>query len=245
MARNFNGADQNLALGSATALEITGDISVFFWIKAPAAFEEDIFNCYDRDSPFSGWGLALNHVGSGQLIYWSNGIGSWQTSTAALDNNAWRSTGITISGTGAGAGTFYLDGATNGTWTHSAPGASGQNKAIGSRYDPTNYFTGDLAEIAVWNTALTGAEAAALAKGFSPLFVRPSALVAYWPLIGRTDPEIDVWKNRLAGTLTNAPAAADHPRVIYPAAPLITEAPGAAFNPAWAKGSNIVMGTYQ
>lgn len=46
-------------------------------------------------------------------------------------------------------------------------------------------FIGDIADIAVWNIALTSTEIAILATGVSPLKIRTSNLVAYWPLNGR------------------------------------------------------------
>ena len=48
---------------------------------------------------------------------------------------------------------------------------------------PTFYVSGMLGEAAVWNVALLPAEIAILAKGFSPLFIRPQNLVSYRPLI--------------------------------------------------------------
>lgn len=41
---------------------------------------------------------------------------------------------------------------------------------------------GDISEVGYWNVALTDADVAVLAKGVSPLLVRPEGLVAYWSL---------------------------------------------------------------
>lgn len=71
---------------------------------------------------------------------------------------------------------------------------------------------GYLANAAIWDVALTTAEAYSLSRGFSPLQIRPANLVAYWPLIGRTNPEIDI----VGGynlTLSGAPGIAPHPPV--------------------------------
>lgn len=77
-----------------------------------------------------------------------------------------------------------------------------------------NHFAGDMAEAAIWNIDIGVPARAVLAAGFAPSLVRPEALVAYWPLIGRYAPEID----RVGGanmTVSGA-AAADHTRMIYP-----------------------------
>jgi hypothetical protein len=62
--------------------------------------------------------------------------------------------------------------------------------------------------------ALTDDEAVILSLGYSPVFVRPANLVAYWPLVGRSSPEPDI----VGGydmTLVGSPTVADHPRIIY------------------------------
>ena len=48
----------------------------------------------------------------------------------------------------------------------------------------TRTWEGGLAEVAAYAAELTAGEIAALADGFSPLLVRPDALVGYWPLGG-------------------------------------------------------------
>jgi len=75
-------------------------------------------------------------------------------------------------------------------------------------------WSGRIAEAAIWNVALSDAEVASLAKGYSPLFIQPTALVAYWPLIGHATTEIDS-VGGFGLTVTGATKAA-HPRIIYP-----------------------------
>ena len=53
-----------------------------------------------------------------------------------------------------------------------------------------------------------------LARGYSPLFVRPQNLVAYWPLIRDED------QDRVGGydmAAYNTPSVAAHPPIIYSA----------------------------
>jgi len=42
---------------------------------------------------------------------------------------------------------------------------------------------GKLAEVAIWNVALTAAEIATLAEGFLPTFIKPESLISYYPLV--------------------------------------------------------------
>lgn len=71
-------------------------------------------------------------------------------------------------------------------------------------------FNGTIAEAGIWNVALTDAEIASLAAGFTPGQVRPQSLTFYAPLLRDL---IDVRGGR---TITNINSAtvATHPRVI-------------------------------
>jgi hypothetical protein len=80
------------------------------------------------------------------------------------------------------------------------------------------YFDGLIAEVGIWGAVLTDAEVASLAKGVSPLMVRPQSLVAYYPLYGRGSTEPD-YINGLGLTPTNSPVAAEHPRAYRPWSP--------------------------
>lgn len=122
-----------------------------------------------------------------------------------------------VVGVSATSAISYCNGGTPGTDTTSCTPSGFDNTtiAVSHRDTHTKYFSGDIAEVAIWNAALDANEVTSLARGYSPLLVRPSALVAYWPLIGRFDPEIDVRAGQNF-TLTNTPIYADHPKIIYP-----------------------------
>jgi hypothetical protein len=115
----------------------------------------------------------------------------------------------------------YLDAAGKQTGTVDVPlsdynvtniGVLGSGAILG------NYWDGDLAHAAIWNVALTDAEVASLAIGFSPLFVRPQNLLAYWPLL-RSDNDIVGGYHM---TAFNGPTWIDQPPIIMPAAPFIS-----------------------
>ena len=90
--------------------------------------------------------------------------------------------------------------------------------AVGVSADvtPFGYMSGPVAEAAVWDVALTAADAAILASGYSPLFVRPQNLVFYVPLVRDNDEDI---VGGISMTAFNAPTIASHPPVIRPASP--------------------------
>lgn len=132
--------------------------------------------------------------------------------------NTWAHCGaVFASGTSR---TAYKDGTPGSAETTSNTPSGFDTTNIGRHHDPSfrNYVSGQLAEVAIWNAALTTAEMASLSKGLCPLLVRPDAIVAYWPLIGRTSPEIDV-VGGFGMTVTGA-TAAEHPRIYLPSSGL-------------------------
>lgn len=76
---------------------------------------------------------------------------------------------------------------------------------------------GDVAEVAVWGTKLTAAEFALGGAGLHPLFIRPQSLLAYWPLWGVYNPEINALSGAFNLNLVNSPTfVEDHPPLFYP-----------------------------
>ncbi len=81
-----------------------------------------------------------------------------------------------------------------------------------------NYMNGRVAEVGVWNVALTASEIESLASGISPLMVRPHALVFYAPMLTTTGNQRD-WVGGLSLAPTNTPTDIDHPAIVYPFQP--------------------------
>jgi hypothetical protein len=165
----------------------------------------------------------------------NTGNAAAQSSTTTTADAAWHhAAGGFASATSRLA---YLDGGAAGSNTTNIAFNAGINRVdIGvERYNaisPVNYLNNDLAEAAIWSTDLTATEIAILARGVSPLLVRPTALVFYAPILGRYSPEPDV-RGGLSLTVTGT-TVADHGRVFYPRrAGLIAvpDAAGAAFLP--------------
>ena len=72
------------------------------------------------------------------------------------------------------------------------PPAAPNELLIGKRSNDSQFFGGDIAELAIWNIALSDDDVFALGdpdNRVSPLLVRPDALVGYWPLVGFAAPE--------------------------------------------------------
>ena len=119
--------------------------------------------------------------------------------------------------------TAYINGGSAVTETTTVAPTGLDRTNLGTRWNTTRglFLNGRLAECGIWNVALTADEVATLAAGYSPLFVRPTALVGYWPLFARGTNE-EQWSGVSAFVPTNTPTATQHPpRIIYPSRPRI------------------------
>jgi hypothetical protein len=157
--------------------------------------------------------IALSGPGGGQVGFCGSrrggtldyGIaGSWTL-------NQWHHLGGVFASSTSRTG--YLDGV-GGTPNTTSITPTGLDKTgIGAivRSTLANPFSGDIAEVAVWNIDLTDDEMAALAAGFCPLLIRPGNLVAYWPLIRGLKDRMGGYDLTASGTTVSP-----HCRVIYP-----------------------------
>lgn len=108
--------------------------------------------------------------------------------------------------------TAYWNGSA-GTPNTTAATPSGVNSiVIGARYNTTlgAYFGGALAEVAIWNVALTADEIAAHAAGVSADQIRPGSLVYYPDLIRDVR---DLRGGRAISELGTGTTFFDHPRI--------------------------------
>jgi hypothetical protein len=105
--------------------------------------------------------------------------------------------------------TAYVD-TTSGTNTTNVPSYTVDSLTIGVAAAQANTFSGDLADFAVWDVALTADDVASLTAGFKPFRVRPQHLLYYVPMVR----DVNEIRNSIAFTASaNAPVVADHPRV--------------------------------
>lgn len=114
--------------------------------------------------------------------------------------------------------TIYVNGAATGTDTTAitADGLDVVGLGIRKLTTWTLPWGGLLAEVAVWDVALTSSELSSLSSGAAPFMIRPANLKFYAPLTGRET--TSEWN--LVGaavSLTNSPAvSALHPRIYLP-----------------------------
>lgn len=145
-------------------------------------------------------------------------------STAGPATNTWFHAAAVF--TSATSRASFLNGGNKGTDTTNITPASLDRTSIGLRDNVSgdqafaSGGTGYIADVAIWNVALTDAEVLSLSKGFSPLKVRPSGLVFYCPLLGIT-PEPNLINAATAPTIQGTLTAGPHAPLIMPRRSLI------------------------
>jgi hypothetical protein len=108
----------------------------------------------------------------------------------------------------------------------------------------TFFFPGKIAHAQVWNRKLSNAEIKQAHECPGSVL---NGLVAYWPLFGSDTPELDLSGNGNTGAVTGATESTDGPPIFIPSSPRTSffyddPTPPTGFKPAWARGSNILLG---
>jgi hypothetical protein len=213
MARHFDGTDDAIHIpvpaGAATAYSQHGLLNIVVppGTEMATSWEEG-FNNAEHEKY-----LLVTNTGASHWVAFDGASRQTTPSAAAMASDTWYGQGFTQNATTL---THYFNGVAVGSVAaagiyslYAAPVmALGHGTANG-------FMTCRWAEWALWSEILTAREFAALAKGFSPLLIRPHALLRYMPLLGRITPEREYIEG-LTATHVNSPVQYDHPRVIMP-----------------------------
>ena len=144
-------------------------------------------------------------------------VGTWYNVVAAWDGtnqDIWLSTGDTAAAGVVEASMNADDG---------YPLAIGGGRAGA----PQRSFDGSIAEVAIYTSGSypTAGEVAGFHSA-RPLSVRMNGLASYWPIIGRSSPEVDLISKQDM-TIAGTPTVSPHPPIMYPALPMVAHAPSA------------------
>jgi hypothetical protein len=178
-----------------------------------------LFSLCDKDSDYIYWALSIRGAVAGDYIraearIASGGDGAPAISSAGYSAGVWNHAGGVWSAANARA--VYLNGGNKGTNSTSIAVSAIDRMGLAAlvRLNDAQFLDGKLAEFGLWNVALTDADFAMLALGFSPLVVKPDSLVRYIRLIDTT------YRDLVMGDTLAASGAGDakyaHPRMYYP-----------------------------
>lgn len=206
MSRLLNGSTEWLRTAAAIASVTPLTLACWFWLTDSAAAR--VIMCIDDGTANERFQMNHNIGGAIAALVANAGTTSQATTVATASSSAWHHGAAVFAS--ATSRSIYLDGGNvQSNATSRTPGAL-NSTTIGARNGGGTSFAGYLAEVAIWNAALTAAEAALLGlTRVSPLMIRSANLVAYAPLMGQGSPEIDIVRGNqfaLTGTKSGGPA---------------------------------------
>ncbi len=234
MARLFDdGSSEYLEIDQAVVTAVPFSFVAWFNSNDAAAYQSLVMVC-DKSRTNHSHALELRGGDGGDPVRASSYDGGYDfaDTSSGYSINTWHHAAGVWAATNDRA--VYIDGGSKGTDSDNAAPSGIDRTSIGRFGDdsPGTYMSGRIAEAAIWNVALTDAEVLSLAKGFSPLFVHPQNLVAYWPLIRDLNDRVGGYTMVASGTTVSAHV----PKIINPAPPFIP------FPSAVAPGANAPTG---
>lgn len=229
MARLLNGTDQLLYRAGASGLSLPLTLAAWVLPQRNTAYEDPL--CLARSADNStGWFLQLRGPDGMRVAAVT---ASQNTFAIARSGNAYTlGTWHHVAGVfeHAASRLVYLDGVGGARETTNLNVSAVDRMLVGAWERLGGwiaYFAGAVAEAAVWQQALSAAEIAQLAAGYSPLLVRAESLVAYWPLGGPWgNDDLDHSGQGLDLTACGEPSWTTHPSITYPAPPPPQTPPG-------------------
>ena len=210
MAYEFNGTDQRLNTTSTPVA--AAPLTLACWFRADDVTTSRCLFELATSAGANGFRLLAAGAIAGDPIYadYLVEVGTNAQSTAGYTANTFHHAAATFPNNTTV--TVYLDGGNSATSTGSALNPAPTRINIGARFAASSvglFMDGRIAEVGIWNAALTAAEIASLAKGMTCDKVRPQSLVFYAPLVR----DLQDVRGGLTITNNNSATVATHPRV--------------------------------
>lgn len=214
MGRKFAKSSSQLISGSMPA--ITGGMTIAFQYRhttTPGSAYPNRHTFVTRqDSTASIFNYVLQASSTTITLTWTSSNASYRTLNASFTaDTSWHGLALSHTFGATSDSRLYIDGAaititSNAAFTTQTTGTLG---GIGSRRDSfPEYLDGEMAEVAVYDAALSAESLVALSKGFAPPRVAISNLKLYCPLVR------DICDLVGNSALTNTgTTVSDHPRV--------------------------------
>lgn len=199
--------------GQASAEVTAAPITMCAWFKTTNTTSEgNIAFYFDNGVGANFYLLTTRGDVAGDPVDWivtSGGASVSARTSSGLSSGTWHHTcGVEIA---SNSRAVYIDGGSKGTGTDSKTATVDAFRIHGGSAG----MVGQVAEVSIWNVALTDAEVASLAKGFAPPCVRRASLVSYYPLVRHDGATLlDTFGAAANATVTGTVTTADHPRII-------------------------------
>jgi hypothetical protein len=211
----YNGfTTSNFFVETGAAPVTAAPLTMCCWFNSTSILVNQGLLAIQRASDSDYFGLAASgNVAGDPVVAYINGASAGNvtlSTTTGYSANTWHHACAVF--TSATSRAVFLDGGgkTTNTTSRTPTGLTKLNigvyQAGGSAFDA---IAGSIAEIGIWNDALTDAEVASLAKGVSPALIRPQSLVRYRPFVRSTQ----CVRSNTTLAATGAPTVATHTRI--------------------------------
>jgi hypothetical protein len=210
MARTFNGTSQSIECAAPVAA-VPLTIACWFYPTSSAAA---VVCSIGQSGATDRFQLSSNPGGSAlNATTVQSGVAQTAALSSSIPLNTWHHGAAVFSAINSRQSFLNGTGSTLNTGSSTPSGINRLN--ISGAYAPslTAFFTGQLAEVCVWNAALAAAEITELAAGFNPRIIRPQNIVYFNRLINES---IDIRGGLALTNVGGATTVATHPRIIYP-----------------------------
>jgi len=211
MAYDFNGTNQYLTTASTPVTEVP--LTLACWFNPDSITANGSLLEISDGTGLNRFGLVILGTFAGDPLraFCQQGgtAGAADSTTGYAAGTMQHACGVFTSNSSR---TVFLNAGSSATSTNSITPSGVNVSDIGSRVlggVRGLFFNGKLAEVGIWNAALTAAEVAALAKGMTCDKVRPQSLVFYAPLVR----DLIDQKGGLTITNNNGATVAAHTRV--------------------------------
>lgn len=210
---DFDGINQYVNFGTIADIQFDrlDPFSFAFWSKFPAVASTT--HILGNWTSSLGWRARLQATGEMSFQFTGSTGNLAIETTATYDDDTWRHFAITYDGTSSAAGaTIYVNGSSVGTTTLSdtlsAGGTNTQNLIAGATGTPSQYYTGNLDEIAIFDDELTSGEITTLYNGGTVKDLTGSTHIIHWWKMGDGDtfPTILDQIGSLNGSMVNMAA---------------------------------------
>lgn len=218
MAIDLNGSNQYLA--RTEAITVTLPFTMACWANFDGVQQPGIMAiCLEATSNLKGHAI-LTYNDTVRAVTQNVTFGEAVTTGTFSPGSWFHACGVWSADNARAA---YVNGGGKGTNSTNITAPATPNRTmIGAYYynsSVVGFVNGKVAEAAIWSLALSDAEVALLASGVSPLFVKPEALLAYWPLIiYDAVQEMNVVSHQTLGA-ANSPASYPHPPILRTSSP--------------------------
>lgn len=147
----FDGIDDYVRTNVNTALNLNGNYTISVWLKTTATTDKAIIQRYLSSGAFPGYAISLNRSTAGKVDIFTGGV--WYTNKGTnVNSGAWVNIVFTVNGTSA---VFYQNGTATSFTVNASNSNPSDNLFIGTTEAASNFFSGNISIIQIYNKALT------------------------------------------------------------------------------------------